>query len=319
MAESKPAELVLRRNLKRKRTLISTTPLHLMLLPGVLLIFIYSYLPLFGLVIAFQKFDIYAGLSAFWTSKWVGFGNYVTLWKMGEPVRVLRNTVIIAMLKLAFGFFIPIVVALMLNELRRKTMKRSIQTIVYLPHFLSWVLLGGVIRQLFAMDGLINNLLVQFLGREPVPFLSSNDYFIPLLIVTNIWKEFGFGTIIYLAAITNADPSLYEAAIVDGATRWKQTLHVTVPAMIPIIILQLVLSLQNVLNAGFDQIFNLYNSNVYRSADIIDTWVYRISFESQTPMYSLGSAVGLFKSVISLIFISTSYYLAYRYANYEIF
>ena len=298
---------------------ISTRPLHLMLLPGVILVFIYSYLPMAGLVMAFQKFDIYLGLEAFWKSPFVGLGNYTTLLKMGEPVRVLRNTVIIALLKLACGFFVPIIISLLLNEIRSKALKRSVQTIIYMPHFLSWVLLAGVIRQLFSMDGVVNTFITATLGRDGIPFLSSNDYFVPMLIITNIWKEFGFGTIVYLAAITNADPAVYEAAIVDGANRWKQTLHVTIPAMIPIIVLQLVLSLQNVLNAGFDQIFNLYNSSVYKTADIIDTWVFRISFESKTPMYSLGSAVGLFKSVISLFFISSSYFLAYKYANYQIF
>ena len=156
-------------------------------------------------------------------------------------------------------------------------------------------------------------------GRKPCIFETADACFVPTLVVTNIWKEFGFGTIVYLAAITNADPSLYEAALVDGANRWHQTVHVTLPAMTAIIVLQLVLSLQNVLNAGFDQIFNLYNTNVYKTADIIDTWVYRMSFESKTPQYSWGAAVGLFKSVISLVFISTSYFLAYRYANYQIF
>jgi len=304
---------------KKGGPLISTRPLHLMLIPGVALIAVYNYLPMAGIVMAFQKFDIYLGLEAFWKSAWVGLGNYTTLLKMGEPVRVLRNTVVIAMLKLICGFFVPIIVALMLNEMRRRFVKRTIQTIIYMPHFLSWVLLAGVIRQLFSMDGVINNFIMNTLGRDAVPFLSSNDYFVPTLIVTNIWKEFGFGTIVYLAAITNADPALYEAATVDGANRWQQTIHVTLPAMTAIIVLQLVLSLQNVLNAGFDQIFNLYNSSVYKTGDIIDTWVYRISFESKTPMYSLGSAVGLFKSVISLFFISTSYFLAYRYANYQIF
>lgn len=289
-----------------------------MLLPAAIIVFIYSYLPMIGLVMAFQKFDIYLGLEAFWKSEWVGFGNYVTLWKMGDPLLVLRNTVVIAGLKLICGFLVPIIFALLLNEIRVSAVKRTIQTIIYMPHFLSWVLLAGVIRQLFAMDGVINNFLMS-IGMDAMPFLSSNEYFVPLLIYTDIWKNFGFSTIIYMAAIAGVDPSLYEAAIVDGANRWQQTIHVTLPGMVSIIVLQLVLSLQNVLNAGFDQIFNLYNPSVYKSSDIIDTWVYRISFESTTPMYSLGAAVGLFKSVVSLFFIAMSYYLAHRFAGYEIF
>jgi len=309
----------IKRHKRRSALRISTKPLHLMLLPGVILLFIYSYLPMAGVVMAFQKFDIYLGLEAFWKSKWVGFDNYITLLKMGDPVMVLRNTVVIALLKLIFGFFVPIIVALMLNEIRKSILKRTVQTIIYLPYFLSWVLLAGVMRQLLSMDGVLNTFLVNAIGIEPVPFLSSNTYFVPTLILTNIWKEFGFGTIVYLAAISGVDPALYEAAIMDGANRWKQTIHVTLPAMVPIVVLTLVLSLQNVLNAGFDQIFNLYNVKVYPTADIIDTWVYRISFESKTPMYSLGAAVGLFKSVVSLIFIGTSYHLAYKYADYQIF
>jgi putative aldouronate transport system permease protein len=304
---------------KKKGYRISTKPLHLMLLPGVIILFIYSYMPMAGVVMAFQKFNIYLGLEAFWKSKWVGLENYAQLLKMGDPVLVLKNTVVIALLKLVCGFFVPIIVALLLNELRRPVLKRSIQTVIYMPYFLSWVLLAGVMRQLFAMDGVINNFIMKVLEGAAVPFLSSNDYFVPVMVATNIWKEFGFGTVVYLAAIAGVDPSLYEAAIMDGANRWRQTWNVTIPAMLPIIVLQLVLSLQNVLNAGFDQIFNLYNAKVYKTADIIDTWVYRISFESKTPMYSLGAAVGLFKSVVSLFFIATSYYLAYKFADYQIF
>lgn len=308
-----------RRHAKRNGLRISTKPLHLMLLPGVILVFIYSYLPMAGIIMAFQKFDIYLGIEAFWKSQWVGLGNYVMLLKMGSPVMVLKNTVVIALLKLVAGFFAPIIVSLLLNELRKSAVKRTVQTIIYMPYFLSWVLLAGVMRQLLATDGVINNFLVETLGLAQVPFLTSNTYFVPVLIATDVWKNFGFGTVIYLASIAGVDPSLYEAAIMDGANRWKQTLNVTLPAMLPIIVLQLVLSLQNVLNAGFDQIFNLYNTAVYKTADIIDTWVYRISFESTTPQYSLGAAVDLFKSVVSLFFIASSYFLAHRYANYQIF
>ena len=178
------AEKQLRRTAKKPGgPRISTLPLHMMLLPGILIVFIYSYLPMAGLVMAFQKFNIYLGMEAVWKSPWVGLGNYQTLLRMGEPVRVLRNTVVIAALKLVCGFLVPIVVSLMLNELRRKFLKRGIQTIIYMPHFLSWVLLAGVIRQLFAMDGVVNTFLSQSLGREAIPFLSSNDTFVPMMIV----------------------------------------------------------------------------------------------------------------------------------------
>lgn len=294
-------------------------PLHLMMLPAIVLLFVYSYVPMLGFVMAFQKFDIYLGLQAFWKSSWVGFQNYIDLIKMGEPVMVVRNTVIISFLKITIGFFVPIAFSVLLNEIRKTALKRTIQTVIYMPHFLSWVIIAGILRQILSSDGLINNFATQSLGIESIPFLSSNKWFMTILIVSNIWKEFGFNTIVYLAAIASIDPTLYEAAIVDGANRWKQTWHVTFPGMRPIVVLTLVLSLQNVLNAGFDQIFNLYSPQVYETADIIDTWVYRMSFQAVTPMYDLSIAISLFKSLVALIFISVSYWLAKKVANYQIF
>ena len=297
----------------------STLPLHLMLLIPAIIIFVYSYLPMFGIVIAFQKFDFTKGLAAFWQSQWVGLGNFRQMIAMGEPLRIIWNTVRIAFLKIVIGFFVPIIVALMLNEVRRKLYKRSIQTIIYMPHFISWVLLAGILKQVISIDGFLNVKILSALGIAPVSFLSSNTFFVPMLVGTDIWKEFGYGTIVYLAAITSVDPTLYEAAIMDGASRWRQTWHITLTGMRPIIVLQMVLRLQGVLNAGFDQVFNLYNANVYQTADIIDTWVYRISFESATPMYDKATAIGLFKSLVSMIFILTSYFLAYKLASYQIF
>lgn len=305
--------------LRRKSKAFQTWPLHLMLLPAVILVFVYSYIPMAGLVMAFQKYNIFLGKDAMFLSEWVGFQNYIDLWNMGEPARVIFNTVKIAFLKLSIGFFVPIIVSILLNEITKNWFKRTIQTVIYMPHFLSWVLLAGIVRQLFSAEGAVNTQLLPMLGLDPIPFLTSNNCFVPLLVATDIWKGFGFGTVIYLAAITSIDPTLYEAAEMDGANRFKRIWHVTLPGMVPIIVLQLILSLQNVLNAGFDQIFNLYNPQVYPSADIIDTWVYRTSFMSQTPSYELSTAVGLFKSVVSLIFIATSYWAANKYAGYEIF
>ena len=302
----------------KRNGIARTLPLHLMLLPAVAVILIYNYVPMAGIVMAFQDFDIYQGVQAFWKSEWVGFDNYRSLWSSGEMTRVVLNTFRISFFKLAAGFLVPIVVAVLLNEVRTKWLKRGIQTVIYMPHFLSWVLLAGIIRQLLANDGLVNQLILQ-LGGEMVPFLSSNKAFVPMLVFTDIWKGFGFGTIVYLAAITGIDPALHEAAKVDGAGRWKRIWHVTLPGMRPIIVLQLILSLQNVLNAGFDQIFNLYNVQVYETADIIDTWVYRMSFQSTTPMYDMSAAVGLLKSGVSFVFISVSYWMAKKFANYEIF
>jgi len=304
---------------KKRRNRISTLPFHLMLLPGVIIIFVYSYLPMFGIVIAFQKYDISKGLRAFLDSPWVGLGNYRRLLMAGEAVRVIGNTAKIALMKILAGFPVPIIIALMLNEANKAFFKKTVQTVVYIPHFISWVIFAAVIKQIFRYDGFINETIFPMLNLTPINFLSSNSHFVPMLIITDIWKNFGYGTIVYLAAITSIDPSLYEAAVMDGAGRMRQIWHVTLPGMRPIIVLTLVMTLQNVLNAGFDQIFNLYNSQVYQTADIIDTWVYRNTFMSQTPQYSLGMAVGLFKSVVSMIFIVTSYILAYKVADYQIF
>ncbi len=304
--------------LHMKRRRISTKPLHLMLLPAVALVFVYSYLPMLGNVIAFMNFDIYKGLSAFWQSEWIGLENYRQLLTMGDPANVLINTVNISLQKIIAGLVVPIVVALLLNEIGRSSVKRTLQTIVYMPNFLSWVILAGIIKQVLSGEGIVNNLIAS-MGGDKIPFLQSNQWFVSTLVATDIWKNFGFNTIVYLAAITGIDPSLYEAAIVDGANRWKQTLHVTLPGMMGIIVLVTVLSLQGVLNAGFDQIFNLYSPQVYKTGDIIDTFVYRISFQSTTPMYSLATAIGLFKSLVSSILIALSYWLAYRFAKYQVF
>lgn len=303
---------------RRKNQLFGIKSLYAMLIPGIIVVFIYNYIPMLGLVIAFQDFNIYLGVEALWKSEWVGFQNFIDLWNMGDPARVVWNTLRISALKLVFGFPVPIIISILLNEIHSKYFKRGVQTIIYLPHFLSWILLAGIFRQILATDGIMNQIVGLF-GGEPVNFLTNNNTFVPMLIITDIWKGFGFGTIVYLASITGIDPNLYEAAQIDGANRLKQTLYITLPGMIPIIVLQLVLSLQGALNAGFDQIFNLYNVQVYQTADIIDTWVYRISFLSSTPMYDLSTAVGLFKSVVSTILISTSYWLAYKTVGYEIF
>jgi putative aldouronate transport system permease protein len=196
-------------------------------------------------------------------------------------------------------------------------LKRGIQTAIYLPHFLSWVILGGVFIDILSPSGgLVNNIL-QLFRLKPIFFLGDNKWFPFTMVTTETWKEFGYGTIIYLAAITGIDPSLYEAARMDGANRWKQMLHVTLPGMKMVIVLLMVLSLGNLLNAGFDQIFNMYSPPVYQSGDIIDTFVYRIGILDA--QFGVATAVGLFKSLVSLTFISVSYYFAYRFADYRIF
>lgn len=287
--------------------------LHLMMLPGIVMVLLFMYLPLGGIVIAFKDFYPSKGI---WGSPWVGLENFSYMFLLPDTLQIMWNTLRIAVLKIICNFPVPIIVALMLNEVKNSSFKRSVQTIVYLPHFISWVILSGIIIDLFSVDGVVNQ-FIRLFGSDSIFFLGDNRYFQGLLIFTDVWKNFGYGTVVYLAAITGVDESLYESAVIDGANRWKQTLHITLPSIWPIVMLMMILNLGSVLNAGFDQIFNLYSPLVYKSADIIDTFVYRISMVEAN--YSLGTAVGLLKSVVSFILIVTSYAVANKYSDYTIF
>lgn len=299
----------------KKDKLMRQLPLHIMLIPAIIIVLIFSYLPMAGIVIAFQKFKPVQGL--FGPQEWVGFDNFSYVFKLPSFIRVIWNTIYIALLKIITGLIVPISIAVLINEIKNISYKRTMQTMVYLPHFLSWVLLGGILIEVLSpSEGLVNKLL-GLISIQPIFFLGSNKWFPITIVATNLWKEFGFSTIVYLAAITSIDPNLYESATIDGANRWKKVWNITIPCISNIIILLSVLSLGNILNAGFDQVFNLYNVQVYESGDIIDTFVYRLGLiEAQ---FGVATAVGLFKSFVSLIFITTSYYLAYRYADYQIF
>ncbi|MFC5404305.1 ABC transporter permease [Cohnella soli] len=296
------------------RKWIREMPLHAMLLPTVLLLIAFSYVPMAGIAIAFQHF--YPGHN-FFSSPWVGWENFRYMLQLPGTMQVLYNTLFIAVMKISANLVVPITMALLLNEVRKMWFKRSVQTLVYLPYFISWVLLGGILVDILSPSHGIVNQLIKSVGLPSVYFLGDNHWFPFTLVATNTWKEFGFNTIVFLAALTGINPSLYEAACIDGASRWKMTLKITLPGLLPIIILLTTLSLGNVLNAGFDQVFNLYNASVYESGDIIDTMVYRIGLGDA--QYSVATAVGLFKSVVSFILISVSYLLAYRFANYRIF
>lgn len=296
------------------KQLIRNIPLHLMILPGLIIIIVFGYIPMAGLSIAFQNFSPIAG---FKNMNWVGLDNFRYLFDLPGFGQVVWNTVFISVMKISSGLVIPVLVALLLNEVRKTGFKRTIQTVIYMPHFFSWVILAGIIVDVLSPSSGIVNMLHKALGMDPIQFLASNNWFPYILVITDQWKEFGFGTIIYLAALTSIDKSLYEAAVMDGAGRWKQTWHITLPGIRPIVILMVTLSLGNVLNGGFDQVFNLYNPLVYESGDILDTMIYRIGL--QDAQYSVSTALGLIKSVVSFIFIGLGYFLAYRFANYRIF
>lgn len=290
-------------------------PFHLMLLVPVILVFIYMYLPMGGLVIAFQKFIPAKGL--FGDQKWVGLGNFELLLKNPQALPALRNTVIIAAWKIVLHLLIPVTVSILLNEIRSAAFRRTVQTMIYLPHFLSWIILGGILIDILSPSGGLLNRFLGLFGIEPIFFLGDNSWFRFTLIFTDVWKEFGFGTIVYLAAITNIDPTQYEAATIDGANRFQRMVHVTLPNMRMIIVLMMVLSLGNVLNAGFDQVYNLYSKQVYSTGDIIDTFIYRLGLIQQ--QFGQSTAMGMFKSVVSTFFISVSYFCAYKFADYRIF
>ncbi|WP_391575122.1 ABC transporter permease [Cohnella sp.] len=300
--------------MRELRNFLLNKSLHLMVWIGMIFVVVFSYVPMLGIIISFKQ---YRPVLGFMKSKWVGWDNFSLMLKLPDFYQVVTNTLVIAGLKLTIGFFVPIVFALLLNEVRLMWFKKTVQTFVYLPHFMSWVILGGILTNILSVNGGIVNNLLGWFGIDPIMFLGSNAWFRPVLIVSDIWKEFGFSMIVYLAALAGINPALYEAAVIDGANRWKQTLYVTLPGIVPIMALVATLSLGGILNAGFDQVFNLYNPIVYETGDIIDTYVYRMGL--QQTQYSFATAVGLSKSLVSLILMAIAYRLAYKYANYRIF
>lgn len=284
-----------------------------MMAPGYIWLILFSIVPMFGIIMAFQDFNPGLGILK---SPWAGLENFQYMFSIGDIKQVFLNTIIIAVGKMAGNLIVPLIFAILLNELAVKKLIRPIQTLVYLPYFLSWVILANIILTIFGYNGPVNNLL-QIFGIDPVLFFGKADMFRPLVIGTDIWKGFGYNAVIYLAALTGIDPALHEAAAIDGAGRFKRLLHITLPGISSTIILLAILSLGNVLNAGFDQIFNLYNPLVYSTGDIIDTWVYRAGLVDL--QFSLATAVGLLKSVVSFILITVSYFMADRFTGYKIF
>lgn len=286
---------------------------HLMLLPGMVFLLIFHVIPLGGIVMAFQNFKPIKGI---WHSDFIGLENFKQLFMLPDFRQIMANTVVIALFKIVLGMAAAVTFAVLLNECRSTRMKRVVQTSVYLPHFLSWVILAVMFSNLLSYTGVLNRVL-GLLGIEPQMFLVSNRWFRSIVILGDVWKEFGYNAIIYVAAMTSIDPGLYEAAKIDGANRWDQIWNITIPGILPTIILMMTLNMGQIMNAGFDEVFNLYSPLVYETGDIIDTYVYRVGLTNM--QYSLGTAVGLFKSVISFLFLTISYKLADKYAGYRIF
>ncbi len=303
------------KKLKRKRAIFRRElPFHLMLLPAVILTGVFSYGPMLGIIMAFQKFSPKKGIFG---SKFIGFENFKYLMNIPDIDKVVFNTFFIAGMKLVLGVIIPMLVAILLNEIRISPIKKLIQTMVYFPHFLSWVILSGIFIDILSPSTGIVNEFIKMLGFEPVFFLGNPKVFPYTMAITETWKEFGFGTIVYLATISGIDPTLYEAARADGAGRLQQTVHITISALLPMAALMLILNLGGVLNLSFEQIYNLYSPQVYSTGDILDTLVYRLGMVDA--QYGVATAVGLFKSVVSLILVSFSYWLAGKARGYNVF
>ncbi|MEK3913777.1 sugar ABC transporter permease [Paenibacillus sp. FSL H7-0331] len=283
--------------LSKWKSLISTIRrykvMYALLLPALLYFALFKYIPMAGIIIAFKNYNMALGL---WDSPWVGLKNFKDFMNGVYFWDIMRNTIIISLYKLLFGFSAPILLALLLNEVYVQWFKKIVQTITYLPHFLSWVIVYGMMVALLAPgDGLVNMILKEN-GFQPVSFLSEPGWGRLLIILSEIWKDIGWGAILYLAALAGIDPSLYEAARMDGASKWRQLWHVTLPGIRGVIILMLILKLSHILDAGFDQIFMFANTFNQEKIDIIDTWVYREGLERLK--IGLATAVGLFKAVI---------------------
>jgi putative aldouronate transport system permease protein len=297
----------------KKRRNSSAMAYHLMMLPGVLFLMVFSYLPMAGIVMSFQDFVPAKGI---FKSKFVGLEHFKYMLSLPDIGRVVRNTIIIALSKIVIGMVISIVFAILLNEIKNRLIKKGVQTIVYLPHFLSWVVLASVVVNLLNLSGLVNQILGS-MGIEAINFLGSNRAFRQMIIWTDVWKEFGYNSVVYLAAITGIDIGLHEAAAMDGASWWKRIWNVTIPGMMPIILLMTAMNLTSVLSAGFDQIYNLYSPIVYEAGDVLDTYVYRIGLVGR--QYSFGTAVGLCRSVVSMILLLSANSLTRKVTGQKIF
>ncbi|MHA6483253.1 ABC transporter permease [Paenibacillus sp. strain BS8-2] len=288
---------------------------QLMVIPGVLLVFVFSYLPMYGVLTAFMNYDLFTG-SRIWENEWVGFKHFEMFFNAPEFDRLIRNTIIISLLKFIVGFPAPIILALLLNEVRHMVFKRIIQSVTYLPYFLSWAIVAGMTMAMLSTENGSVNMLLQGLGLidEPINYLSEKKYFWTILVTSNVWKDIGFNSIVYLAAIASIDPHLYEAADIDGASKFKQIYLITLPSIMPVVILFMILAIGNLLNAGFEDILLLATNPVLRPvSDVIDVYVYRMGLG--THRYSYGVAVGLFKALIGIMLLTIANYVARRSGN----
>lgn len=280
--------------------------LYIMLIPGLFFLFVYKFAPLYGILIAFKDYNIFLGdnpIDAIAKSPWVGFEHFEKLFQSTQFTKVLANTLIINGMKILCLFPIPIICAILLNEIRNKCYRKFTQTAIYIPYFFSWVVVFGIFYSLFGSYGIVNNLF-SVLGGDRIRFFTDTGIFRWLLVFTEGWKEIGYNTVIYLAAITGIDMALYEAASVDGANKWHQIWHITLPGLLPTIVLMFILKVGYILDTGFEQVLVFYNPAVYEVADIIQTYVYRLGMGQMD--FSLSTALGLFNSVVAFVLIITA-------------
>lgn len=287
--------------------------LYLLLLFPVIHWTIFHYIPMYGLLIAFKDFNLKKGVLG---SPWNNFAHFKFLFTSPGMGRIMRNTIFISLLKLSFGFITSIVFALLVNELLNLSFKRIMQSISYLPHFMSWVVLGGIIKEILSPHRGAINAIITNLGGEPVFFLTSEAWFLVILVISSIWQGVGWTSIIYLAVLASVDPCLYEAAEVDGVSRFQRAIHISLPSLIPLISIVLIMRMGGIMNAGFDQIFNLYNPLVYDVADVLDTYIFRVGLVQMK--YDYATAIGFFRNFVGLLLVLASNFLAKRYTDYGI-
>lgn len=292
---------------KTKKYLRNNYMLYVMMLPMVLFFIIFLYKPMPGLVIAFKDFSPFKGI---WDSPWIGFDHFVEFFTGPYAFRVIKNTLVISLTSLVFGFPAPIILALLLNELRAKRFKKLVQTVSYVPHFISVVVICGLVVNFLSPSSGIVNTMIKQLGGEPIYFLSKPEWFVPIYTLMNIWKSTGYGAIIYIAALTSISEDLYEAARVDGAGRWMQLIHVTLPALVPTIMVMLLINLGNILNVGYESIILLYNPAIYETSDVISTFIYRTGLSEGR--YDYATAIGLVNSVVAFALVVSANKLSNR-------
>ena len=298
----------------KKNRIKKAWQLYVIMLPAFLATLIFSYVPMYGIVLAFQQYN---PTKSIFEQKFIGLKYFERLFGSRDFYQILGNTLIVAVLKISTLLIFSLILALLLNEIKRRWLRSTVQSLLLFPHFISWIILGGLVKAVFAKEGIVNDVLLLFGLQTPIFFMGDSTWFRVILVVSNLWQEAGFSAIIYTAAIAGVDNTLYEAAMLDGANRWRQTWHITVKCIMPFVVLLTILNLGNILNAGFDQVFNLYNGAVMKTADIIDTYAYRVGL--MDAQYSFGTAVGLFKSVVSCALIGASYWLANKKAGYRVF